>query len=157
MNKATFNNLINFEYPDGFEKLSEEENRKFFTGDLLRLSFQNKEKHILLSLSKSKDSFFHRFVSVATIVSNSLSNMESNLKDFTHLEECESTVFGMPAITECFSYTANDKDVQQYGELTVFKINKAFYVVYCISRLDSKEENKKVFEEFRASFAPVES
>ena len=152
MKKAIFNNLINLEYPEDFEELSEIENQKYFMGNLLRLSFINKERHILLSLSKSKDSFMNRFIGIAAVISSSLSNMENNLKDYQHLEEYESSIFEEPSITECFSYTANDEDVKQYGELSVFKFKKAFYVVYCISRLEDKEETKELFKRFKDSF-----
>ena len=152
MKKAIFNNLINLEYPEDFEELSEIENQKYFMGNLLRLSFINKERHILLSLSKSKDSFMNRFIGIAAVISSSLSNMENNLKDYQHLEEYESNIFEEPSITECFSYTANDEDVKQYGELSVFKFKKAFYVVYCISRLEDKEETKELFKQFKDSF-----
>ena len=157
MKKATFNDLISLEYPEEFDELSETENQKYFTGNLMRLSFLNKERHILLSLSKSKDSFMNRFVSVAAVISGSLSNMENNLKDYQHLEEYESTIFGEPSITESFSYTANDQDVKQYGELSVFKYKKAFYVVYCISRLEDQEDAKKLFKEFKDSFVAMNS
>ncbi len=153
MKKATFNNLINLEYPDNFVELSDIENERYFTGNLLRLTFHNEEKHILLSISKSKDSFINRIIGVASVVSGSLSNMENNLKDYQLLEEYESTIFDRPAITECFSYTANDLDVKQYGELSVFKFKSAFYVVYCISRLEDQEECKELFKNFKDSFA----
>ena len=155
MKKATFNNLINLEYPEEFNELSDKENEKYFTGNLLRLSFINKEKHILLSLSKSKDAFLNRFVGIAAVISSSLSNLENNLKDYQHIEEFESTIFNQPSITECFTYTANDEDVKQYGELSVFKFQKAFYVVYCISRLEDKEDSKLLFNSFKDSFKSI--
>ena len=156
MNKETFNDLISFEYPDGFNKLSNEENEKFFTGDLMRLSFHNPEKHIIFSLSKSKDSFIYWLCSVATVVSNSLSNLESTLKDFEVIEEYKSTIFNQSSITECFSYTASDDGSKQYGELSVFKIKKAFYVVYCLSRFEDKENSKRIFKQLKESFTSVD-
>ena len=155
--KATFNDFINLEYPEGFKILSDEENKKYFTGDLLRLSFQNSEKHILLSLSKSKDKFIHRFITVSAMIDGSLSNLENNLKDYEFIEEYETSILGQVALTDCFSYTANDQDVKQYGELSIFKVKKAFYVVYCISRLEDKEESKELFKQFKDSFTPLDS
>ena len=154
--KSTFNNLISIEYPDDFKELSEEENQKYFTGDLLRLSFQNIEKHFLLSVSKSKNSLINRFISPATVIGGSLSNLENNLKEFQHVEEYESTIFDKPSITECFSYLANNENVKQYGELSVFKVGSAFYIVYCISRFEDKEESKQIFKLFKESFKSVE-
>ena len=156
MKNATFNNLIKLSYPDDFVELSIEENEKYFSGDLMRLSFQNKDKHILLSLSKSKDSFINRILSVASIVAGSLSTLENNLKEYQHLEEYESEVFDRSSITECFSYMASDENVKQYAEMTVFKEKKAFYIIYCISRFEDKEESKKLFKEFRESFTDID-
>lgn len=153
MKKAVFNKLINLEYPDDFVELTSEENKKYFYGDLLRLSFINKDRHIILSVSKSKDSIFNYLITIPSVVRSSISNMQNTLKDYEWIEEEKSTIFGCKSLTECFSYTASDKDIKQYGEMSVFKYKKAFYVVYCISRLEDKEESKKLFKVFRDSFA----
>ena len=152
MSKVIFNNLINLEYPDGFVELNEVENKKYFNGDLLRLSFHHKEKHILLSLSKTKKSFINRIVSISAVANNLLSNMMNSLKDYEDIEEYKDTIFNEPAITKCFSYTANDKDIKQYCELSIFKLKNAFYFVYCLSRFEDKEEHKELFKKFRDSF-----
>ena len=152
MNKETFNDLINLEYPDDFKKLSDKENERYFTGDLLRISFHNEQKHILMSLSKSKDSFINRLVNAVTVISGALSNLEKNLKEYKLLEDYESTIFDKPAITACFSYTANNENIKQYGELSVFKEKKAFYIIYCLCRFEDKDESMKIFKEFRDSF-----
>lgn len=155
MNKVTFNNLINLECPEGFVELSERENQRYFSSDLLRLSFQNKDTHVLLSLSKTKNSFINWITNAASVAHGSLANMANNLKDYQFIEEYESTVFRKQAITECFSYIANDQNIKQYGELTVFKIKNAFYVIYCLCRLEDKEEHQSLFKQFRDSFSPI--
>lgn len=157
MSKTIFNNLISIEIPDNFKQLSEEENEKFFAGDLMRISFQNPQKHILFSISKTKDSFLNRIINPAAVLSGALSNMEKNLKNYQLIETCESTIFDKPAMTACFSYSTNSEDIKQYGELSVFKFKKAFYVIYCLSKFESKEESKALFKQFRDSFAPINS
>ena len=157
MKNATFNNLISLQYPDDFVELSDSENEKYFTGNLLRKSFQNKEKHILLSLSKSKSFFLNRFVKIETVVGNSLSSLESSLKEFQYIEEIKSNVFNCTSISECFAYTASDQGVRQYGELTIFKVKSAFYIIYCICRFDDKDEHKETFEQFKKSFTHIET
>ena len=157
MAKTIFNSLIGLEYQDDFSELSDEENEKYFSGNLLRSSFQNKEKHILLSISKNKDSLFNRFISVATVISSGVSHLENSLQDFQLLEEYETSILDLPSITESFSYVASDKGIKQYGELSVFKYKKAIYVIYCICRFGDKDEHKKIFKEFRDSFTLVNS
>lgn len=155
MKSVTFNNLIALEYPDDFKQLSDEENEKYFYGDQPRLSFQNKEKHILFSISKSKDAFINRLISIKAVAIGSLTNLENNLKEYKFIEEKESLISDKPSLTECFSYIANDKDIKQYGELTIFKIGKAFYNIHCISRFDDKEECQAIFKQFRNSFKSI--
>ena len=157
MNKATFINFINLEYPDGFKELSDIENKKYFSGDMIRLSFHNEEKHVLLSLSKSKYSFMNNFINARNIANGAITNLRRNLKDFSFVEEYKSKILGQDAVTECFSYMANDQDIKQYAEMSVFKIKKQFYVVYCLCRDNSKEEYKKIFKEFRESFTAINS
>ena len=151
MEKLVFNESINLEYPDSFVKLSEEENHQYFSGNLLRLSIQDKEKHILISISKSRNSIFYRITNVASVAINSVSNLETTLKEYEFIEEFESRVLDEYCLTECFSYKANDQDIKQYGELSVFKIKNAIFSIYCICRLEDKDNYKKVFKQFRDS------
>ena len=152
MKQAIFNNLINLSYPDDFIELDEAGNKKYFAGDLQRLSFHNKEKHIILSLSKTKDSFMNHLLNITGMLVGATRNLENNLKEYKRVEEYESVIFDCDAITECFEYLASDDGSKQYGELSVFKVRKAFYIIYCLSRYDNKEEAKKIFKDFRESF-----
>ena len=151
MSTMTFNNFINLEYPDGFKVLTDEENSYFFTGNQLRLSFHNKEKHILISLSKSNDSFMNRILSLKAVSNGAINNLKSSLQDFKLIKEDNSTICNEPSLTSCFSYRVSDSDIMQYGELSIFKYKKSFYSVYSISRLEDKEESIKIFTSFRDS------
>ena len=152
MKQATFDNSINLEYSDDFKELSVEENKKYFSGDLQRISFYNSENHILLSLSKSNSALLNRLISVTTVLSGALSNLERSLKEYRFIEESDSIICDRPSITAYFSYTASNENAKQYGELSVFKIKSTFYIIYCISRFEDKEESKKIFNEFKNSF-----
>ena len=157
MKQVIFNNQISLECPDDFKEMSDEENHKYFSDNLLRLSLHNKEKHIILSLSKSKESFLYRLISVSKVISDAISNLRKNLKDYKHIDEYNTTIFDKPAITVCFSYTANDENIKQYGELSVFKIKNAFYALHFIGRLDDEEECKMLFKEVKDSFKSIAS
>lgn len=157
MKKAVFNELIELEYPEEFVELNQEENEKYFSGDLLRLSFQDKEKHILLSIAKSKNSFINRLINVASVINGSLSVLEKNLKDYESLGGWQATIMDRISITECFSYVTNEEGIKQYGEFSAFKIRNAFYTIYCICRFEDKEKSKQLFKRFIDSFKYVES
>ena len=152
MKHAVFNNLVHLEYPDDFVELSEEENEKYFSGDLKRLSFRNEEKHIILSISKTKDSFMNRLLNITGMLVEATRNLENGLKEYKRVDDYESTIFDMKATTECFEYLSSDTGVKQYGELSIFKVRKAFYIIYCLSRYEDKESAKKIFKEFKESF-----
>lgn len=152
MKQGQFNNLINFEYRDDYVELTPEENEKYFSGDLMRLSVQNKAKHILLSISKTRSTFINRFVSLASVLVGTVNNLEQSLKDYKHIDEYESVIMNTNAITECFEYFTHDFNNRQYGELSIFKVKKAFYIIYCICRYEDKEECKTIFKEFKDSF-----
>lgn len=157
MKAATFQNLIHLEVPEDFAELSEEESKKFFTGNLSRISFRNKEKHILLSLSQSKASFLYRLCGVKTALNGALNSMAKSLKDYEALGEQESVIFDQKALTAAFCFTAKDADVKQYGELSVFKIKNVFYAIYCVSVFEGREEAKEIFAGFRCSLTPMKS
>ena len=155
MKQAIFNDLLTFKYPDEFKQLTEKENEKYFSGNLLRLSFHNEDKHLLISISKSKDSFMYRLVGLNTIISGTMTSLANNLRDYEYIEEVRLNVLDKPAIKECFSYMAKDQDVKQYGELTAFKNKNALYSIYCLSRYEDKEDAKAIFKEFIDSFEEV--
>lgn len=155
MMKTTFNNLINIEYPDDFKILTEKENAKYFNGDLLRLTFQNKDKHLLISIAKTRNSFLNRLFGIKTILDGAISNMAKNLKEFDIIEGYNSVIFNKPALTKCFSYLTTKEEIKQYGEFSVFKIKNAFYNVYCLSRFEDKDEYKDLFKQFRDSFTEI--
>lgn len=155
MKETIFNNSIKLKFPDSFIVLTDEENDRYFYGNHHRLSLEDKGKHILISISKSKNSIFNRFLGIITVANSSLSDMETNLKEYKFIEEYDSTILGETAVNECFSYAANDENVHQYGELSIFKIKNAIYNVYCICRLEDKDESKKLFKEFKDSLSKI--
>ena len=151
MKNKTFDQIVNIEYPDDFYEMSEEELQKFFGGDMLRFGARNTEKHVILSLSRTKKSLLSLFTNPKSVLSGAEYSLRQNLKDYKRLEEFETTMLSKPSNGIRFEYSASDKDVKQFCEIAVVKYKNAFYITHCLSRLDDKDENENVFKEFRDS------
>ena len=150
MKNAIFDGMIYLEYPEDFYEMKEDEIKKFFGGDMLRFGARNTEKHVILSLAKSKKSFLNLFASAKSVLSSAESSL-SDLKDYNRLGQFEIEMLGQKGSGICFEYSASDKDVKQFCEMTVIKYKNNFYVTYCLSRLENRKENEEVFKAFRDS------
>ena len=151
MKQAIFDETISLEYPDDFYEMSEEEIKEFFGGEILRIGFRNVEKHVILSLGKISKSLLTFFASPKGVLAGAINNFQNNLKDYRCLEEFNTNVLSKSGNGVRFEYSASDKDVKQFCEMTVTKYKGAFYVIYCLSRLEDKKENEEVFNSFRCS------
>ena len=151
MKNALFNNIISLEYPEDFYEMKEDEIKQFFGGDLLRFGARNVEKHVILSIAKTKSSFLSFLASPKSVLSGAENNLRSNLKGYKLLEEFEVEMLSKQGVGMRFEYSAIDKDIKQFAEMAVVKFKNDFYVTYCLSRLEDKLENEELFERFRNS------
>ena len=76
-----------------------------------------------------------------------------NLKNYRELETRSLTVAGQKASAVRFEYTANDKQIEQCGELVVFRYKKKFYSVYYITWKEFNEQNQPAFYEMLESMS----
>ena len=155
MMKSIFDKTIYLEYPDDFYEMSEEEIKKFFDGDMIRFGARNVEKHVILSLAKSKKSFLNILATPKSVLDGAMNTLSSNLKDFNFLETFEVEMLSKKGNGIRFSYTAIDKDIKQFCEMAVIKNKSDFYFTYCLSRLEDRKENESVFRAFRDSIRLV--
>lgn len=151
MKNSIFNQNIYLEYPDGFTEMNEAEIKKYFAGDLLRFGVKNAEKHVILSVAKTKNSFFSLITDAKSVLNGAESSLKKGLKDYAVTERFDAKMLGKPAKGICFEYSANDSGVKQFCEMTVVKGKRCFYIVYCVCRLNDVSENKAVFTAFRSS------
>lgn len=86
-----------------------------------------------------------------SVLAGAENTFNSNLKDYNRLEEFEVQMLSKKGCGIRFSYSAIDKDVKQFCEMVVIKNKNDFYISYCLSRLEDKLKNEKVFEAFRNS------
>ena len=151
MKNVIFDKKISLEYPDDFYEMNEEEIRKFFGGDMLRFGVRNIEKHVILSIGKTNKSFLNNFASSKSVLAGAENTLSSNLKNYQCLDRFEVEMLSQKGSGIRFSYSAIDQDVKQFCEMAVIKYKNGFYVTYCLSRAEDKEENEKIFKAFRNS------
>ena len=150
MKNTVFDGNVSVEFPDDFREMSEEEVGKYFGGGLPRLGVINPDKHVIMSISRTNDSFLGLIASSSSVLSGAERSL-SRLKDYRCLERLDSTLLGKPAKAIRFRYAASDKGTQQYGEMRVVKHKRRFYISYCLSRLEGKDENEQTFIQFNES------
>ena len=155
MKNADFYGLVNIEYPDDYIEMSTEEISKYFKDNALRWGGRSPEKHVILSLGKTKDSFFNLFYDAKSALTGGENVLKKTLKDYERLERFDTTLLGNAAMGVHFEYTADDKPIRQFCELVVVRIKKCFYTVYCISWAENAAENAAVFENFRTALKLV--
>ena len=151
MKNTTFNQNIYLEYPDDFNEMSEEELNKYFASEMLRFGVRNSEKHVALSVAKTKDSFLNLITDAQSVLCGAENSLKKNLKDFAVTETFDAEMLGKVARGMGFEYSANDTGVKQFCEMTVVKGKRCFYVVYCACKLDDAQDNKVIFQAFRSS------
>ena len=155
MKTAIFDKTISLEYPDDFYEMNEEEIKRFFGGDTLRFGVRNADKHVILSVSKTKKSFLNIFLTPKNILTGAESALRQNLKDYNCLEAFETKMLSKKGIGIHFTYSAIDKNVKQFCEMVVVKYKSCFYITYCLARFEDKLENEKVFESFIDSLSAI--
>ena len=149
-----FQGNVSVEYPDDYYEMDAQEVRKFFAGDLARMGVRNVEKHTLLSVGKTKDTFLNWITDAKSVLAGAENSLK-RLTEYRLIEEFDAQIMGKTAKGIRFSYKAKDQDVYQFCEMAVVKMKGGFYVVYCASRLSDREENAATFAAFRASLKRI--
>ena len=151
MKSAIFNENVYIEYPEDFYEMSGEEIRKFFAGNFLRFGVRNVEKHAIMSIAKTEKSLFTFIADAKSVLAGAERSLKKGLKDYVRTDSFDTVILGNAAKGIRFEYSAIDKNVRQFCEMTVVKANKGFYTVYCVARRDDAEEIAPTFEAFRSS------
>ena len=155
MQNTIFNKNVYIEYPDDFYEMSGEEIKKYFAGDMLRFGARNAEKHVILSVAKTKESFLNLITDAKSVLNGAESSLKKGLKDYAVTERFDAGIFGKTAKGIRFDYSASDNGVKQFCEMTVVKGKRCFYIVYCVCRLADADENDNVFTAFKKSLKLV--
>ncbi|MCR5121556.1 MAG: hypothetical protein K6B74_03950 [Ruminococcus sp.] len=139
---------IEFEYPDGFIPLTEDEICRYYFSAKNRWAARAAEQHTIISLgwTKTLNGLTSFLVSQKTFRDNYEKQNRKSLKSFKREEGLSFEICGTKADGFDFSYEAIDTGTAQNGKLLTFTLAKQIYLVECISNSANKAFGKETFE-----------
>lgn len=146
-------NELSCPYPERCRLMSAEELSRYFSCADNRAGIHDGERHAAVSVSFDKAGWLYALTDAASVLKGAQRSMKRNLKNYRELETRSLTVAGQKASAVRFEYTANDKQIEQCGELVVFRYKKKFYSVYYISWKEFNEQNQPAFYEMLESMS----
>ena len=146
-------NELSCPYPERCRPMSAEELSRYFSCADNRAGIHDGERHAAVSVSFAKAGWLYALTDAASVLKGAQRSMKRNLKNYRELETRSLIVAGQKASAVRFEYTANDKQIEQCGELVVFRYKKKFYSVYYISWKEFNEQNLPAFYEMLDSMS----
>lgn len=146
-------NELSCSYPERYRPMSAEELSRYFSCADNRAGIHDGERHAAVSVSFAKAGWLYALTDAASVLKGAQKSMKRNLKNYRELETRSLTVAGQKASAVRFEYTANDKQIEQCGELVVFRYKKKFYSVYYITWKEFNEQNQPTFYEMLESMS----
>lgn len=147
MTSIMINEELSLRYPEGFHVMDEEETQRFFTTTENRKSIYDDNRHILISVAWTKPGVLNYLTDAKTILHQAESGMKKGLQDYRRVDSCQSRIDGKQARGVCYEFTAHGSDIDQCGELAVFRAGNKFYALTFVARKDGIEESRAVFRE----------
>lgn len=139
MKKETIVNSLTVEYPDSFEKMEQEEIRKFYGAATNRWGIIDRGQHLVISVGWTKELGLvgSLLVDEKSFLNHFDKNGKRSLNHYKRTEEITKEFCGIKAHGFGFRYTASDKPVAMSGKIVTFKIGKR---IYCAEYMTSSTE-----------------
>lgn len=147
MTPITINDELCLCYPQGFHELDEKETQRFFTTSQNRKSIYDENRHILISIAWTKPGFLNYLTDAKTILYRAESGTKRGLPDYRRTDLSQSRIGGKKAQLVRYEFTALDSEVEQCGEMAVFRAGNKFYALTFVARKDGIRENRAVYDE----------
>ena len=146
-------NGLKLTFPEGFSRMDEEETKKLnFTAGGEPMVFEDKNRHIIISLGINKINAISAFILSNKDISKITEKQMRKANDtygytFGGFKEC--FIGGRKA--EGFAYSYRVGETEMTAEVYTLKANKSIYYFYFYTRTESKAENLKLFSELLSS------
>lgn len=144
MNKATINNVMNLNYPDGFKEMGNEDLAKHFSSPDNRWGVYNESEHVILSVNWVKAGLF-------ADAEMKMIDLEARLKrgliNYQRVSSYKMEIAKQKAEGIRFEYRVNDTARVHVADLIVFKHKKLFYMIHIITRKSNAGTARRDFEE----------
>lgn len=153
MPSLTINNELSLRYPDGFCEMSADELLRFFSSAQNRQGIYNADRHILLSVAWTKPGVLNYLTDVRTILLRAELGMKRAIPSYRQTEMFQTEIAGKKGQAIRFSFTAQDTDAPQIGELTVFRAGNKFYAITCVAREEGMDESLAILSDITRSLS----
>lgn len=153
MNSMTINNELKLSYPDGFHEMDQEEMQRFFSASLYRRGIYDEDRHILISVAWTKPGPVNFLTDAKTILLRAELGMKRGLQDYIRMKEAQDEIAGKKARCISFTFTAQESEIAQGGEMAVFRAGNKFYAVTFVAREEGFDESLTVYREILKSFS----
>ena len=153
MPSMTINNELRMSYPDGFCEMSADDLLRFFSSAQNRQGIYDGDRHILLSVAWTKPGVLNYLTDVRTILMRAELGMKRAISSYRQTEMFKTEIAGKKGQGIRFAFTAQDTELPQIGELTVFRAGNKFYAVTFVAREAGIEESRAVLREITQSFS----
>ncbi len=144
MQAFTVNGELELELDDSFEQMSEAQLKKMFTNTENKTGFYSADEHIALAVCWTEPTVLALIADAKGVAGRAEMSFRERLRDYDPGEESVCRLCGKKAFRKAYSYTADDEDIRQDGELTVVKHKKRFYAVYAAARAENAEANERL-------------
>lgn len=147
MKKMTVNNELTLSYNEPFTIMTAGELTKYCGTAKNHWGIADKASHSLFIVSWTKPGLLNFFTDAKTILNQIERSMKRNLRQYDREDSFIISVAGKDARGIRFTYAANDVNVMQIGETSVFRANKKFYVIQYVSRVEGDAHNRGVYHD----------
>lgn len=140
MKKDTIVGVFTIEYPDSFEKMEQDEIRKFYTTAANRWGIINREQHMVISVgwTKALGMIGSLLVDERSFLNRFDKHGKRYLKEYARTEDITKEFCGMTAKGFGFRYTASDRPADMRGKVVTFRIgSRVFCADYMTSNTDT--------------------
>lgn len=151
MKNLLINNELKCVYSDGFHEMTGDELKKYFLSDENRCGIYDESRHFIISVSWIKKNFFTFITDAKSVVNGAEYRLKKNLVNYRRVDRMKCEIAGKKADGIRYEYTAVNADVEQIGELYVFRHHHMFYFVHLAARQDNFEESRRELTELLRS------
>ena len=151
MEKITLNEQVTLTFPDGFRKLTDDEQRQMRaiqSGPGVCL--KNEEKHIILSLGYRRTGFFDTLLNGKDLIKSAQGRIAGVMRPFGYrlTEYKPRNVGGRDA--SCFQYAYTAQNTEMMGECCAVKEGKTVYYLHFYVRAAFQEEGFRLWQDILA-------
>lgn len=153
MKQATINSELSICYTDNFHEMTTDELTRFFGSPACRWGVFDEQQHAVVSVTWTKAGFLNLLTDAKSVVGGAEIRMKRNLQNYRREASVSMEIADIRAKGIRFSYTADNSDTVQRGEMIGFRMKNKFCVIQFLSRSEGYDESHRQYEDMLQSVA----